>query len=192
MNYYERLLSFYYFCEFSVLFFNVINMLGGICMFSFYIQNTNKMNNNTIIENCDNIYLLDFLGFVNSLFVFLIVANIFEIKILSFISNLIISCYNYYHIHKITQTCITYYSNTTDNINYISIYYLYNIFVQSITNLILIINICIFIRWCNQKKPKITNTETSNLITPTNTNTNYTYPQIDDYDTENLYDDMNN
>jgi len=187
MKYITKLSSVYYFIEYSILFFNSINIIGGTILFSYYIKNINPTNNNTIIENCDNIFLLDFLGIINSFLVFSIISDICEIRLLSFASNIALSGYNYYHIHKITQTCITYYSNTTDNINYISIYYLYNIFVQSITNLMFIIICCLCVRVSNENKRKEIEeiNETTNLVTSNNI-----YPQIDDYDTGNLYDSM--
>ena len=185
MSYLTKLSSFYYFLEYSILFFNSLNIIIGTILFTYYIQHTDKTNNNTIIENCDNIFLLDFMGIINSFIVFSIVSSILEIKVISFISNIVLSCYNYYHLHKLSQYCISYYSSKVDNINYVSIYFLYNLFVQSITNLMFLISICVVIRlyFHKNKNKKIDppQTETAGLL-----QNNY---QSNDYG-EHLYDDV--
>lgn len=181
MTYLYRISSIKNFAEYSIIFFNSINIICGTSLFSYYIKNVNKNDNYTIIENCDNIYLIDFLGIINSFIVFLIITKIFEFKLLSFSSNIILSSYNYYHLHKITQYCVSYYNKTNGKINYISIFFLYNIFVQSITNLLFIVLICLFIRYYNivDKKTMINTSENQPLI-----NNNF------NYEDEDLYDDI--
>ena len=192
MSYSTKLASFYYFIEYSILFFNSLNIIVGTILFSYYIQHIDKTNNNTIIENCDNIFLLDFLGIINSFLVFSIVSSIFEIKALSFGSNIVLSCYNYYHLHKLSHYCISYYSSNVNNINYVSIDFLFNLFVQSITNIMFLICICVFIRvYCHNKinrnaSPSLT--ETSRLI-HNNYHSQEDY-QEDCHNNENLYDDI--
>ena len=192
MSYSTKLASFYYFLEYSILFFNSLNIIAGTILFTYYIQHTDKTNNNTIIESCDNIFLLDFLGIINSFLVFSIVSNIIEIKALSFVSNIVLCCYNYYHLHKISQYCISYYSSNVNNINYVSIYFLYNLFVQSITNIMFLICICVFIRVCCHKNKNINAesplTETSRLI-HNNYHSQHDY-QDDRKNNDHLYDDI--
>lgn len=177
------------FAEYSIFFFNSINFISGTTLFSYYIKNVSKDNNYTIIENCDNIFLIDFLGIINSFVVFLIITNLFEFKLLAFLCNITLSCYNYYHLHEITQKCVSYYNEITGTINYVSIYFLYNILVQSVTNLLFIVIICLFIRYNNTQDIKKKETIKENETLPLINNSNNLYPNLN-YGDDNLYDDI--
>lgn len=158
-KYIKTLGNLYYFLNYSIFFFNSISMVNGSILYTLNIKNIDYSNNSTIILNCDNGNMYNFLSFINSFIVLLTITSLIEIKLFSFIINACISVLNYLNLYNISQYCIDYYTN---NHIYIWNYYLYNIFIQTVTNLFYLILICVFIRYIcyttdNKKYKKMEN-----------------------------------
>ena len=139
----NRLTRVYYFLEYTLLFFNSTVILAGMVLFSYNITNVDKMDNSTIIENCDNVNLLNFLAMFNSGFVFISLCCMPEIQLFGFTTNIVLGICNYFNIIKISNECISYYNK----FDFISIYYLYTILIQTTTLIFFIIILCIYMKY---------------------------------------------
>lgn len=182
-KYIKTLGNLYYFLNYSIFFFNSISMVNGSILYTLNIKNIDYSNNSTIILNCDNGNMYSFLSFINSFIVLLTITSLIEIKLFSFIINACISVLNYLNLYHISQYCIDYYTN---NHIYIWNYYLYNIFIQTVTNLFYLILICVFIRYVcytadNKKYKKMENDITNKDYGSINKEANTI---------SNLYDDI--
>ena len=189
-KYIKTLGNLYYFLNYSIFFFNFMIVLSGSVLYSLNIKNIDYNNNSTIIINCDNVSIYNFVSLINAFLVLLTLTSLFEIQLVSFITNISISVLNYINLYHISQYCIDYYTN---NHIYFWVYYLYNIFIQTITNMFYLLLICIAIRYICYKdkdKDKDNYKKLENNITNNITNEDYGSINKEPIIRYNLYDDI--
>ena len=172
-------LNFFY--KYSIYFFNFLVIVCGIFVFCRTITNINVNNLNTVITNCNNIYLYDFLALINSFTILLTISGIFELTILGFLSNVIISVLNYKNILNMDKDCINYYKNYNNNVLF---YYGFNVIIQTLNNLFFILILSLIIRYiCILRNTKYTILEEGN-------NNNLLDDNINHNNNRKLYEDI--
>lgn len=120
------LLVIYMFMEFLFMFFNILNIVGGTAQVSYNLYTQT----NTSVINCGDIHFLSFLGIINSIIVCFMIYRYIELRVIGFISNLLLCVYNYYNFNTISKNCIeAYYTD----MNLVVEYYIYSVFTQTIT-----------------------------------------------------------
>lgn len=180
IRYINVLGNLYYFINYTIFFFNFVSIVFGSYTF------IEQIHNNTLIYNCNSINLFNYIGILNAFLILLTSSCLIEIQFGSFISNIVLSVYNYLNLININKTCMDYYTNTYTKI---WLYYLYNIFIQSINNLFYLILFCISIRYiCSKSQYKKLNNTTQTDV-QTNNNIRIDYGTMTNKQ-PNLYDDI--
>jgi len=137
--------------NYSLYFFNIMILLFGITIFSYYSDTRNH--NKTIVElNCGDTYFLSFMTLINSFVNLLTVKNV---KYIGTITTITLFSYNSYNIENISQNCII-------NSNNVWYYYLFSLIINGFNIFIYMLSLLEYIGNKKNKKVYIVDYENGN------------------------------
>ena len=134
---------------YTICFFHFLFIIAGGFLYSRNIINIDLDESSTIVINCNNINLYNFISIINSFMILLTIYGIFELKMLGFVSNIIVSVINYVNLTKLDDYCINYYKSYHNDF---WLFYQANIISYSVTNLLFLAIISITVRLYYYKK----------------------------------------